>query len=105
MGDGLRAGLFRVVNEIALRVELGIIADDLDGVLVGATVPSAPRPKNIARNTSSPSVLNRGSYSRLVWETSSLMPIVKVVLRLVLLQLVEHGLDHRRRENSFDDKP
>ena len=33
-GDG--AGLLRVVDEVALRVVVGLFADDLDGVLVGA---------------------------------------------------------------------
>ena len=36
MRDRLRAGFVRVVDEIALRVEPGILGDDLDAVLVGA---------------------------------------------------------------------
>ena len=34
--DGARAGLLRVVDEIALRVVVSFFADDLDRVLVGA---------------------------------------------------------------------
>ena len=36
MRDGLRARFVRVVDEIALRVEAGILGDDLHAVLVGA---------------------------------------------------------------------
>ncbi len=45
--------------------------------LLAPTVPSAPRPKNIARTTLSDSMTKCGSISRLVWVTSSLMPTVK----------------------------
>ena len=34
--DGDRAGLLRVVDEVALGVVVRLLADDLDGVLVGA---------------------------------------------------------------------
>ena len=36
MGDGDRAGLLRVVDEVSLREEIRLLADDLDRVLVGA---------------------------------------------------------------------
>jgi hypothetical protein len=36
MGNGDGAGFLGVVHEIALRIEIGFLADDLDGVLVGA---------------------------------------------------------------------
>ena len=36
MRDGDGAGLLRVVDEVALGVVVGVLADDLDGVLVGA---------------------------------------------------------------------
>ena len=36
MADGHRAGLLRVVHEVRLRVEVGVLADDLGGVLVRA---------------------------------------------------------------------
>ncbi len=36
MGNGQAAGFFGVVVEIALRVHVGVVADDLDGVLVRA---------------------------------------------------------------------
>ena len=31
-----RAGFLGVINEISLRVVVGVLADDLDGILVGA---------------------------------------------------------------------
>jgi hypothetical protein len=34
--DGRRARLLRVVDEVALRPAVGLLADDLDGALVGA---------------------------------------------------------------------
>ena len=36
MGGGYRAGFLGVVDEIALRVIGRILADDLDGIFVGA---------------------------------------------------------------------
>ena len=36
VGDGQAAGLLGVVVEVALGVHIGVVADDLDGVLVGA---------------------------------------------------------------------
>src|SRR5215831_13457886 len=45
--------------------------------LFAPTVPSAPKPQNTQRTVSSPSIEYAGSYARLVWVTSSLMPIVK----------------------------
>ncbi len=36
MGNGLRTGFLGVVDEIPLGVKVGIVADDLDRVLVGA---------------------------------------------------------------------
>ena len=45
--------------------------------LLAPTVPSAPRPKKIARTTSSASMSKSGSYGSEVWVTSSTMPTVK----------------------------
>jgi hypothetical protein len=36
MADGVGAGLLGVVDEVALGAVVGLVADDLDGVLVGA---------------------------------------------------------------------
>ncbi len=36
MGNRYRAGFFGVIHEIPLGVEIGMLADDLDRVLVGA---------------------------------------------------------------------
>jgi len=77
MRDGAGAGLLGIIDEIALSAVGRLFADDLDRVLIGATVPSAPRPQNTARTTSSSSVLKSGSIGRLVLVTSSLMPTVK----------------------------
>ena len=45
--------------------------------LFAPTVPSEPSPKNTARWVSFGSMSSVGSKGRLVWETSSLIPIVK----------------------------
>ena len=47
--------------------------------------------------TPAASVMNRGSYSRLVFETSSSMPMVKWFLGDAD-EIVEHAFDHRRGE-------
>ncbi len=41
---GETARLLGVVGEICLAVLVGVVADNLDRVLVAPTVPSAPRP-------------------------------------------------------------
>ncbi len=66
--------------------------------LLAPTVPSLPRPKNTARVTSSGSVENFGSQSRLRCVTSSTMPTVKCRFGCRLRQFVEDGRHHGRRE-------
>ena len=44
VGHGLRAGLLRVVDEVALGEQVGVFPDDLDGALVRADGSVAPQP-------------------------------------------------------------
>jgi hypothetical protein len=44
VATGGAAGFAGVVLEIGLRILVRGIADDLDGALVGLTVPSLPKP-------------------------------------------------------------
>ncbi len=75
--DRHRAGLFRVVNEVALGVVLCLLADDLDGILVGADRSVRAEAEKTHLTTSSFSMLKSGSKSRLLPLTSSLMPTTK----------------------------
>ncbi len=36
MADGEAAGLLGVIGEVSLHLQVGVVTDDLDGVLVGA---------------------------------------------------------------------
>ena len=76
--DGDGAGFLRVVDEIALGVVVGFLADDLDGVLVGAH--GAIGAQAVEQGAHRARVLRwrtPGRNCRLVWVTSSLMPTVK----------------------------
>ena len=58
--DGHGAGLLRVVNEVALGVVVGLFADDLDGVLVGADGAICAESVEQRANTCRASVENGG---------------------------------------------
>jgi hypothetical protein len=68
------------------------------------TVPSLPRPKKTARVTSSVSVVNSGSYSRLKRVTSSTMPTVKCRFGCGLANSAKTAAAWAG-VNSFDDRP
>ena len=93
-----RAGLLRVVDEVSLRVERCLFADDLDRVLVGAD--GAVRAQPVEDRAHDLGVLGR--KARVVVEAHP-RDIVhdadrEVVHRALLLQLVQHGLHHGRGE-------
>ena len=72
--------------------------------LLAPTVPSEPRPKKTARTVSGGSMSSARRRSRLVPETSSLMPIVNRRRGRSRAQLGEDAGDHPG-VNSFDDRP
>ena len=41
------AGLLGVIVKVCLCIHIGVVADDLDGVLVGTDSTVAPRPQNL----------------------------------------------------------
>ena len=97
--DGHRTGLFRVVDEIALAVELGFLAHDLDGVLVGAH--RAVRAQAV-EHAAHHALAGIGAEIRVPLQ-AGVGEVVddadgEMILRLVFFQFVEHALDHARRE-------
>ena len=57
-----------------------MVADDLDGVLIGATVPSLPRPQNLQAMVPRAATLGSAAMGRDRWVTSSLMLMVKPLM-------------------------
>ena len=90
---GKAAGLLGVVGEVALRVHVGVVADDLDGVLVGADGTVGTQAVEHAGMVPSGAALTFSPSGREVKVTSSLMPTVKWFFMLAV-QVVVHGLDH-----------
>ena len=95
-GDG--AGLFGVVNEVALGVVVGITADDFDGVLVGPH--RAIGPQTVEHGTHHAvgfrlvvGVVIDGGEGDIIHNAHG-----EVVLGIGLGQVVEHPLDHGRGE-------
>jgi len=89
-----RAGLFRVVHEVALRVEIGFLADDLDGVLVcahGAVGAEAEehRVGDAGMADEEHRINVEAGVGDVVHDANG-----KAVLGGALLELVEDGLDH-----------
>src|SRR5439155_1473993 len=72
--------------------------------LLAPTVPSAPRPKNTARTTSSASMSSASSKGRDRWVTSSTMPTVKCFFGRGLFNSPKTALTIAG-VNSFDDNP
>ena len=93
--DGHRARLLRVVDEVALRVQLGALADDLDRALVRAHRPVGPK----AEEHGADDLFVLG-HERTVDIERGVRDVVddphrEVRLGELLRQLVEHGLGHR----------
>ena len=98
MRDRLRARLVRVVDEIALRVQSGILGDDLHAVLVGAhravgaeTVEH--RLHQILRLDAEIRIRRQAGMRHIVDDADG-----EAVARLGPAQFVEHRLGHRRIE-------
>ena len=95
VADRDAAGLLGVIGEVGLRVEVGVVADDLDGVLVGAD--GAVRAEAVEQAAlrafrAGVDLLAQleGGVGHVVHDAHG-----EVVLRGVGLEVVEHGLDHR----------
>ena len=93
-----RAGLLGVVDEVALGVEIGFLADDLDRVLVGAhrtvrTEAIEDRRRNVGRLGPERRIPRQRRMRHVVDDADR-----EMVLGLVLREVVEDRLHHRRRE-------
>ena len=76
VGYSQTAGLLGVVGEVALSVHIGVVADDLDGVLVGTDSTVRTEAQNLQLIV--PSVSTAIGISGMErWVTSSMMPKVK----------------------------
>ena len=97
MADGDAAGLLGVVLEVSLNVLVGVVADDLDGVLVSADGAVAAETPELALN----GAFCRGGGSSLFGqrEVSHVVNNAdgELTLHLVLLKLVVNGKDGGRR--------
>ena len=98
VGGGHRTRLLRVVDEVPLRVEVGTLPDDLHRALVGAHRPVGAEP--VEHGPHDVVGLRR---ERAVDLERGVRDVVddadrEVVLRLILRELVEDGLGHRRIE-------
>ena len=98
MRNGDRARLLRVVDEVALGEEVCLLADDLDGVLVGTDGPVGAEAVEDGRRD----VLGLGSERRIPRDRRVRHVVDdangEVALRRVASDLVEDRFDHRRRE-------
>ena len=96
--DSDRAGFLRVVDEIALRVVVRILADDLDGVLVRAD--RAIRAEAVEQRPDRLRIFGRKRRIEIQAGARDVVvdPDGEMILRRDLAQLVENRLDLRRRE-------
>ena len=96
VADGHAAGLLGVVLEVGLHVLVGVVADDLDGVLVGAHGAVAAEAPELAldgargRRVGARRVLGKRQVGHVVHDAHG-----ELARRGVLLQLLVHG-EHRR---------
>jgi hypothetical protein len=104
VGDGDAARFFGVVGEIRLGVHVGVVADDLDGALVGADGAVGPQAPELALDRAFGATSNPVSTSRLVWVTSSVMPTVKWFLGAMPFMLSNTALT-MEGVNSLDPSP
>ncbi len=103
--DRDRPRLLRVVDEVALHVPIGLLADDLDGVLVGAdgavgAEAVEERRRDVLRLRSG----TTGPTASEVCVTSSTIPIVKW-RRGVFLSSSSKTAFTIAGVNSFDERP
>ena len=98
MRDGDRAGLLRVVDEVALRERVRLLADDLDRVLVGADrAVGAQAEEDAARHVGGLEVELAIPLERRVADVVDDAD-GEVALGPRSAQFVEHRARHRRRE-------
>ena len=95
---GHRTGLLRVVNEVALRVVIGVFADDLDGVLVGADGAVGPEAVEQAADHAVRLDGELGIVVDAGVRDVVIDPNREVILRPLSEEMVEQAFDHRRRE-------
>ena len=98
MADGDAAGLLGVVLEVGLHILVGMVADDLNGVLVRADGAVAAQTPELALD----GAFRGGVRAVLVLFEGQVRHVVddadgELVLRLILLQLVVNGEDGSRR--------
>ena len=98
VGNGQTAGLLGVVSEVRLRVHIGVVADDLDGVLVRADGAVRAQAIELAADRA-----GRSGVEDLAGRQAGIGHIVhnadgEVVLRRVELEVVKHSLNVGRRE-------
>ena len=98
VADGDGTGLLGVIDEVALAEVGGLLGDDLDGVLVGTHgAVSAQAVEEGAGHIGGlhieAGVVGQGGVADVVHDADG-----EAVLRLVLLQVLVHGLDHGRGE-------
>ena len=98
MRDRHRAGFLRIVNEIALREIIGVLADDFDRFLVRAdgairSKPEELRANNIIRLDRKIGIEIEARVRQIVVDADG-----EMILRRRTREIVEHRLDHRRRE-------
>src|ERR1017187_4089867 len=98
-----RAGFFRVVNKVSLPVIVGVLADDLDGVLVSAH--RAVRAETIEQSADHAVRLGRergiiveAGVADVVLNANREVIFRLALLQVVLLQIIKDGLHHRRSE-------
>ena len=97
VADGNAAGLLGVVLEVSLNVLVGVVADDLDGVLVSADGAVAAETPELALNGAfcrggGSSLFGQREVSHVVNDADG-----ELTLHLVLLKLVVNGKDGGRR--------
>ena len=98
MADRDTARLFGIVEEIALSVHIGMVADDLDGVFVRANGTIGTQAVEHALERSFARRIDlfldlQGQARHIVGNTDG-----KAFLRLCRRQVFIDGVDHRRRE-------
>ena len=94
MAYGQAAGLLGVIGEIALGIHIGMVADDLDAVLVGANGTVGTEAIELAADGAGGRGIHQGTQGQageghIVYDTHG-----EVVLGLSLIQIVVYGLDH-----------
>ena len=98
MGYRETAGLLGVVGEVALRVHVGVVADDLDAVLVRADRTVGTETEELAGDRA----FRRGVHERTHREAGERDVVDdtdrEVILGLVLIEVIIDSLDHRGRE-------